>query len=317
MKKKALKHNFLRRTRYGLERALTIAALKMVRLGDLQTALRAADALGWLVYVVLRIRKSVVLSNLRLAFPEKSNPEIEQIALRAYKNVARMIFEFIRMPVMGNEALRQRVEFVASGPWEKALKKGRGIVVVAGHFGNWEIMAVAAALEGHPVHVLVKKQRNRKVGAMIDALRTEMGVKIIYLGAAVRQAVRALRNNETVALLGDQRAGRGGIFVDFFGVPAFTHQGPAVFALRSGAPLLFATAVRQPDGHHRISFQEVPMDDLSGATPENIRILTQRHTALMEQAIREHPDHWFWMHKRWKKKRFAQEQDSRQTGTVQ
>ncbi|MBN2417286.1 lysophospholipid acyltransferase family protein [bacterium] len=304
-----MKRNCVRRTRYRLEQGLTFVAMRLVRLGSLGSALRAADALGWIIYRLLGMRKRVVLANLRLAFPGKSRREIDRIALRTYQNVAKMIFEFIRLPVMGQREVRDRYLFVRSGPWERALKSGRGIVVVAGHFGNWEIMAVAAALEGHPVHVLVKKQRNRKVGALIDALRTRMGVRIIYLGAAVREALRALRHNETVALLGDQRAGRDGVWVDFFGVPASTHQGPAVFALRTGAPLLFASAVRQPDGRHRISFQEVKTDDLQGATPENIRILTRRHTALLEQAIREHPDHWFWMHKRWKKKPSVGEKD--------
>jgi len=293
----------IRKIRNWIELGMTRLALRLVRLGSLAAALRAADRLGWIVYRLLGIRKEVVRGNLRSAFPEKSAAERESIALKCYQNFARLMVEFLRLPIMSEQDIRDLCIFDTPDEIQKAVDEGRGAVVVAAHYGNWELMAPTAVLHGYRVHVLVKKQRNRKVGRLIDSMREAMGVKIIYLGAAVRGAFRALRNNEIIALLGDQRAGRRGIDVDFFGIPTSTHQGPAVFALRNRCPLLFGTAVRREDGRHRVSFRLVPSNDLDGATPENIRILTQRHAALLEEAVRNHPDHWFWMHKRWKKKK--------------
>jgi len=277
-------------------------AVFWVRQGSMKKALKTAERIGWFFCKVVRIRYEVVLKNLRLAFPEKSATELESIALRSYQNFAKMLFEFVRMPRMSDAELADQCIFENPEVISDIKEKGRGAVFVAAHFDNWELMAAAATKIGRPMSVLVRKQRNQLVGDLINQLRTSMNIKIIPLGTAVRGAIKAIRKNEWVALLADQGAGRKGLFIDFFGVPSSTHQGPAVFALRTGAPLIFGHSVRQQDNRHRIKFTYIPLDDYKGVTDENVRAVTQIHAKLLEEAIRRNPDHWFWMHKRWKTK---------------
>ncbi|HEX9935396.1 MAG TPA: lysophospholipid acyltransferase family protein, partial [bacterium] len=142
----------------------------------------------------------------------------------------------------------------------------------------------------------------KRIDDMMNRNRERMGAGIIHMGIAVRGVIKVLRNNGIIALLSDQDAGREGVFVDFFGRPSSVHQGPAVFALKMGSPVIFMNAVRLPEGRMRIVLKAVKSDGLNEATPENVRKVTQAYTTLLEKAIRQYPDHWFWMHRRWKTK---------------
>jgi len=146
----------------------------------------------------------------------------------------------------------------------------------------------------------VGQQHNRLVDNRMNEFRLQAGINIIHMGVALRGVIKALRSNEIVALLADQDAGPEGVFVNFFGRPSSTHQGPAVFILRTGSPLIFASTVRQPDDTQRVSLKLLTFDHLDGVTLENIKEVTQAYTLLLEEEIRNHPDHWFWMHRRWK-----------------
>ena len=180
------------------------------------------------------------------------------------------------------------------------LKRGRGAILVGGHFGNWELMGAALAQMGYPIVFLVGEQHNILVDRMMNRHREFMGIQIIHMGAAVRGVIKSLRANCIVALLSDQDAGRDGVFVDFFGKKSSTHQGPAVFALKTGVPIVFASAIRRPCGRHHIVLEKLCFDHLKNITDENIKEVTQAYTSLLERKIREYPDHWFWMHRRWK-----------------
>jgi KDO2-lipid IV(A) lauroyltransferase len=245
-------------------------------------------------------RRKVALDNLRSAFPEKTEAERAVICGRAYRNFAKMVFEYSRFPVLKKEDVLSLCSVEHRERIDDLLSEGRGAVLVAGHFGNWELMGAALAMMGYPVSFLVGEQHNRLVDDMMNRNRERMGIGIIHMGVAVRGVIRALRSNGFVALLSDQDAGREGVFVDFFGRPSSTHQGPAVFALKMGSPILFGSAVRLDGGRMRMEMDVLHFDDLKEVTPENIRTVTQAYTRLLEKAVREHPDHWFWMHRRWK-----------------
>jgi KDO2-lipid IV(A) lauroyltransferase len=120
------------------------------------------------------------------------------------------------------------------------------------------------------------------------------------MGFAVREILTALRKGELVGIAPDQSGPKEGPYVAFFGRCASTHQGPAVFSLRTGAALVLATCVRQNDGSYEIFFEEIPAEDLTGDSPENILELTRRHTQALERKIRSHPGQWLWLHRRWK-----------------
>ena len=290
----------LRRLRHRSEDLLAAIFIWLLQRGSLQRALKTADCLGAFFFDGLRMRRRVVLRNLALAFPEKSEAERVQIARRSYQNMAKMAFEFMRVP-KDKETLLNRVQLVGLEAAKAAVSAGKGAPLVAGHFGNWELMGGALALAGLPVAVVVKPQKNRLTDRRINGLRRAMGSRIIYKGDAARGILKALRNGEFVALLVDQDARKEGIFVDFFGRPSSTHHGPAVFALKMGVPIIYGNCFHEPGGRLRAEIEVIDTSHYQGgATEANVRDLTQLYTAKLEAGIRRAPDHWFWMHKRWK-----------------
>ncbi|MBN1997462.1 lysophospholipid acyltransferase family protein [candidate division KSB1 bacterium] len=258
--------------------------------------------LGLFIYYIIPIRKKVTLDNLSVSFPEKSTKNIRQIARRAYINFALNIIDFIRLPKASPNFFKKNVIFINAELFSRAHRGGKGAILLTGHFGNWELMAAAICNLGYSISAIVKEQRNKLVDKMINDIRKKNGVETLFLGMAIRNILRTLARNQFIALVADQDARKEGIFVDFLGRPSSTATGPAIFALKTGAPIIFGTAVREKNGKHTIYLQEINYSDLNGISEKNIRILTQRHATVLEKSVRSWPDHWFWMHKRWKTK---------------
>ena len=290
----------LKKTRHHIEYFSLLGLVLLVWMLSLRGILLLGDLLGWFAFSILGVRRKVVLDNLSHAFPEKSRGELLAIARRSYQNFAKMTLEYMRFPRMSGQDVLSLCRLEGRENLDFALKKGKGAVLVGGHFGNWELMGAFFVQLGYPVSFLVGEQHNKLVDNMMNENRILMGIRIIHMGMAVRGVLKALRNNGFVALLSDQDAGPDGVFVDFFGRPASTPQGPAVFVLKTGAPIIFGSAIRLPRGKHRIICKLLTFEHLHGVTPENIQKVTQSYTNLLEEAVRLYPDHWFWMHRRWK-----------------
>jgi len=286
--------------RHGIEYGVMYIVMKAVQHTALPTIMCVADRLGDFVFFVLKTRRHVVLRNLSVAFPHMEYTEKLRIARRAYRNFAAMVLEYCRFPVLTKDDVLSMVSIEGEESVKAALAAGKGGVMVAGHYGNWELMGAALALKGYPVCFLVGEQHNRLVDDKMNAFRELMGISIIHRGVAVRGVLKALRQNMFVALLSDQDAGKDGVFVDFFGRPSSTHQGAAVFALKTGSPIITGVPVRHGRFKHRVHVGVIATDQYKGVTDENVKALTQAYTAFLEDQIRKHPDHWFWMHKRWK-----------------
>ncbi len=265
-------------------------------------ALTFGRGLGYFCFYIVPIRKKVALENLRHAFPERSEEARYRIARNTYIQFGQTIIEFILVPNTPGEALLQRVRFEPAQFVEAAKQSPRGAICMSGHFGNWELLAAAITDAGIPMSALVKEQRNPLVDRYIARARTKKNIETFPLGIAVRGFVKALREKKFVAVLGDQDAHREGVFIHFMGRPASTAKGAAILALKTGAPMHFGAAVREAAGTHTIYLETIDHSDLTGVTEENIRILTQRHVQLLEKYVRQWPDHWFWMHRRWKTK---------------
>ena len=264
------------------------------------TTVKVGRSFGRFVYTFIPIRKSVVLENLSNAFPEKSARELKLIARQTFQNFGQTFFEFLRNPVRSKEETLSRVIIHNEDVLRNAHKAGKGILLITGHFGNWELMGgLIAALE-LPIVVIARPQRNRLADTMINQFRQSAGIETVPLGMGVRSFLRALRQNKVVAILADQDAHRDGVFVDFMGRPSSTAPGPAAIVLKTGAELVFVTSVLRPDGKYDAYFERIETKDVSGGTKENIQIITQRHASKLEEQVRRWPHHWFWMHRRWK-----------------
>jgi KDO2-lipid IV(A) lauroyltransferase len=257
---------------------------------------------GRFAYSVLGIRKKVTCDNLQQAFPEKNRTEIDDIARRTYIHFGQSIIEFLRMPIMSADYFREKIRFVPGDFVRGVVQQPQGAICLSAHFGNWELLAAALAQSGIAMIGVAKEQRNLFVDRMIARNRHQLGIETVPTGMAVRAVVKALKQNKFIALLGDQDAHREGVFVDFMGRPSSTAPGPASLALKTGAPIIFGAIVREENGRHTGYLERIDYSDLSGDSPENIKILTQRHAAILEKFVRRWPEQWFWMHKRWKTK---------------
>jgi KDO2-lipid IV(A) lauroyltransferase len=262
---------------------------------------RVGRFLGNVAFRCTSFRQQVTRENLTKAFPLLPAEEITRIAAGAYRNYATTLLEMLWAGTASEEELRAVLRLANPSVPRDALARGKGLILLSGHFGSWELIVNALALHlGSPVHVIVQRQRNTRINGLIDRRRRRFGSTTVEMGNAVREAVKALRNGKIVALLGDQSGSKEAAFVDFFGRPAATHRGAAAFSLKTGAPIVMFFFIRQANGTYETAFEEVNREGLDAGGEKEIEELTRRHTAILEKYIRRYPDHWLWMHKRWK-----------------
>ncbi|GAB1402629.1 lysophospholipid acyltransferase family protein [Elusimicrobiota bacterium] len=253
-------------------------------------------------FYFIPIRKKHVIDSLTTAFPKKSKNEILNIAKDVYKQFVITVIEFIFFRKMSGKELKEMFPDEDFRLIEESLKQGKGAILLSGHFGNWELLAKSFA-QRHPTSVIVAKQSNPMVDSLMNDTRTTKGFNTIYKDSLVFRSVsRALKNNEFVAILADQDAGRQGVFVPFFGRLASTAKGPAAFALRCDCPIFATFSIRQPDGKYRTIPKEIKKPE-GVSEEEAVEMIMAQYSKILQQQIEEYPSYWFWFHRRWKTKK--------------
>jgi KDO2-lipid IV(A) lauroyltransferase len=237
----------------------------------------------------------VTRQNLARAFPGLPERALRELSARIYRHFGRIAASFVELPHLSRADLEHWITIDGWDVLDAALSEGKGAIVYSGHLGNWEIMGCLVARCGYPVTFVVTAQTNRLVEDLMDRYRMAAGVRIVKRHGAAKGVFTALRENRIVAILMDQDARDDGAFVPFFGQPASTPRGAAVFHLRTGAPLIFARSQRLPGERLRIRLTRTDVPNIAQADA-----LTAYMTAQLEAAIRETPEQWFWMHRRWK-----------------
>ncbi|MFH1904553.1 MAG: lysophospholipid acyltransferase family protein [bacterium] len=258
------------------------------------------NILGDFTFYILRIRRKQVFKNLKFAFGnQKSDIELKKIARETYKNLGKTLLEFLQLPRMNGTRIRRIVDTSQLCKIGHILEKGEGAILLGAHFGNWELLGAAFGLLGYPINAIGRLSDNRKIGNTIDRYRRLVGMKVIQKNDPIRKVFRALSNNELVAILMDQNTRKDMVFTDFFGSPAATAKGIAVFALRTGAPVVPAFIVRERK-HHRILIGNPIYAHSSENSDSDIQKYTAQFSKVIESYIRQYPDQWFWLHNRWK-----------------
>jgi KDO2-lipid IV(A) lauroyltransferase len=262
------------------------------------------ERIGMLGYKPLGIRRAVVERQVAAAFPGLSEPEVARIARASYASLGRTTIETALLPTYSREQVLELVEDVTG--WElveRALAQGRGAMFVTGHLGNWELGGSYVAARGVPLEAVARRMENPLFDQYLTETRRRIGMTVIHDADAVRRVPRALREQHSVAFLIDQGAvGLASTWVPFFGRYAKTPRGPAVFALRLRAPLLFACALRQPNGRFAIHFEEVPVEQ-TGTLDADVDRIVASYTSTLERWVRRAPEQYFWHHRRWKHQR--------------
>jgi KDO2-lipid IV(A) lauroyltransferase len=287
--------------RYRLELLAFLAVTTLCRALPRRAARGVGAALGRLAFRVDRRHREIALANHRRAFPDASEGERRRTIRECFAFFGRYAFELVGCLPAFRASDLGRFEFEGLQHAEAAVASGRGVLCVSGHYGGWELQALAAGAQGVPICVVVRPLDNPYLEARLRRLRTSTGNLVIDKREGFRPMLKALREGKAVAVLIDQNvAGDERIFVPFFGVPASTTPALGLLEVRTDAVVLPVFAFPIEDGRWRLVYGppvEVPR---TGDRTEDVRRVTEACTRILEERIREHPHLWLWMHNRWK-----------------
>jgi len=247
-----------------------------------------------------RLRR-VAYRNLSLAMPELDASRRAEIVDGVFRSIARVLVTFAKFPEIrrdaaGRHGLEKWIRCEGAEYVEEALRQGRGVLFATAHLGNWELSAYAYALLAAPMHVVVRPLDNPLIDALVERRRALSGNRIIGKGDYARSILKALAANETVGILVDQNSSAdAGVFVDFFGVKACAAVGFARLAAHSGAAVIPGFAVWE-EAERRYVLRFRPPVPISGDPARD----TARVQSQLEEAIRQYPDQWLWIHRRWR-----------------
>lgn len=260
--------------------------------------------LGRVGYYLVYWERKQAISNLRMVFGnEKRDKEIRHIAKRMFINLGYSMAELAYLPRLSPEYLRSHIRLEGKNYFNELQAQGKGSLAITGHFGNWEMMgAYFSQIEHSKFSVIARTLSNEYLDRILMSNRQRWGVRALPRGGSASAILRAIREGQTVGILVDQDTRGEGIFVDFFGRPAYTQTGPAVIALKWKIPLIPVFMVRSPHNplYHTIYIEPPLSFELTGDWDTDISVITHLFTERVESYIRRYPEQWVWFHRRWK-----------------
>ena len=270
----------------------------------LALAFRVGEAVMLLVYWIAVPIRRVGLTNLAIAFPDRPLGERKRILRASVLNLGRMVAELAHLPHLSDEQLRDMVRFEDETWWREAIgwERPTGVLILSGHFGNWELLVYAQGRRGYPVRMVHRPMRNPLIDRWLNAFRARAGTRLVRKHHAAAEVLRALREKQLLVIPFDQNSTRNlGVFVDFFGVPASTNAGIARIGLRADAPIVPVFIVRQgSSAHHLVHILPIIFPEHTGDPKADVLRTTERLSAIFEDMVRRYPEQWLWVHKRWK-----------------
>jgi KDO2-lipid IV(A) lauroyltransferase len=262
-----------------------------------------ASGLAWLAYRVDRRHREVAFDNLRQAFPGRySDAELDELVRSAYRHFCTLLIDIVHMPrKLHANTWRRHMQVPSIRQCVACLLSGRPLLIVTGHFGNWEAGGYTLALLGFATHAIARELDNRYLDDYLRSFRESTGQKLLAKKGDFDQMQSILAQGGVIGTLADQDAGQRGLFVDFFGRPASTHKAVALLAMEYNVPLL-VLGVRKLPGEMRYQqiIDDVILPEEYQGQPDAARAMTQRYTLALERIVRQAPEQYFWLHRRWK-----------------
>jgi len=288
--------------RQRLEYAAAWPFIKILGILPRPLARASAIAIAWVVYVLhFRLRR-VGMRNLALAFPEKSESERARILRGEFTSLGRQLAEACQFPKYTRENVEEVVVYDGLENYERGYARGKGVLFLTAHFGGWELSAFVHSLHGHWLHVVMRPLDNVYLDRLVQRYRTMQGNKTVYKDDFIRGLLAAMKAGEVVGILMDTNmTPPQGVFVDFFGIPAYTASGLARIALRTDAAVV-PTFTIWDSKLKKYRLRSDPAVELvrTGDTEYDILANTQKFTKIIEGYVRQYPDQWLWVHRRWK-----------------
>jgi len=283
-----------------LEFAAVRALAGIVRLFPMPVARATGAAFGRAAYAIDRVHRRTALDNLANAFPSKSPDEHRALARAMFGHFGSLLLELMKFAGLSRDEMLRRIECEGEERVWQAHQRGCGVLFFTGHFGYWELHAIAHPLRFRPISVLARPLDNLRLHDLLEDMRTRTGNSVIYRQGAIRKVLRELSANRGIAVLIDQHLHTpDAVYVDFFRRPAATTSALAALALRTGAPVIPVFALPLPHGRYRFVYEH-PVEPPDGDSPDAVREFTQRCTDVLEMYVRRHPELWLWMHRRWR-----------------
>ena len=276
--------------------------LKVVSLAPRAFALRAGRAVGALFCAFLpRLRRHAEI-NLRLAFPDLDERERGRIRRGVFRNLGRLLGEISQFPRLNRENIPSIVVYEGLENYLNAVAEGRGVILLTGHIGAWELSVYAHSIYGYPMSFLARRIDNPLVERLAESYRARYGNRSIDKRGSVREVLKTLKSGGVVGILADLNTTREeGVFCDFFGVKACSTAGVATLALRTGAVVLPGYLIWDEKARiHRLHFEPSIETINTGNQKEDVIANTARYAKVLESIIRNHPDQWLWIHRRWR-----------------
>ncbi len=241
-----------------------------------------------------------VTANLKTIFPDKSSSEIKTIRIAMFRNFAKYLVDFFRFSLLDKENIRNIVHIKNLQYIDEALSKGKGVITLTAHIGNWEIGGVAMALVGYSIGAVALPHRHKSVDNFFNSQRQRKGLTVIPLGRAARGCINFLRENKILALVGDRVFNATGELMDFFGRPTYLPEGPAVFNLKIGTPIVPGFVIRNKDDTFKLVFEKPIEIQYSGNKRNDLRLLISKYKEIIESYIKQYPEQWFMFRRFWK-----------------
>jgi KDO2-lipid IV(A) lauroyltransferase len=230
---------------------------------------------------------------------DPSCAEVRRIAYASYTRLGESLMEFFRLPYMTREEITQWAHLEGTEHVEAALARGKGVIVMTAHLGNWEVCGTLMGMSGYPTTAIARAQGDTAITELFNRVREAHGLKVVPM-TDVRECIRVLKRNECLGILGDLNARPPGLFVQFFGRPASTYLGTAYLAQLTGAAILPLFDERLPDHTHRVRIgAPIPLSD-TGDRQRDLLITTMRAQEAIEREVRRRPEDWYWLLQRWK-----------------
>ncbi len=302
-----------KRVKRALRSVALRAAVRLLSWLPLAPALALGALLGRMAWLVARRDRRLMLEHLALAFPDRTVDERRAIARASLVHLGQVAMEVIAIRSYGRR-IEDYVSFAPGGEEivRRAMARGKGLIFVAGHIGNWELLARRLALVTQPNAVIARRNADPRMNEMVARFRAEGGNKTLWRDdpGTGRELIKLFRQGGALGILIDQDTKVQGVFVPFFGRPAFTPRAVGDLALRFGATVVVGTSHRRgprPGDGHELEIVELAYDPVPADPEVEVERITAEAVAQQEAAIRRHPSEWVWMHRRWKTRPLSEE----------